>query len=269
MSAPRLRSVIADVSIVTLALPQLLDQLHTSIVGVAAVLGLYTLVLGLALPVFALLSRRVAGNLLTAGGLAIFAVGAIVCASAGSLGLLLLGRVIQAVGGAAALVGAFGLLGGEGTERRAWLAAAVLSCAAGPALGGALTEAFDWRAIFIVQAPLAGIGALVAFGSASPYERSRARSSPQVTGAGRAVPSLALLLLSGALSAVLFLLVLLLVAGWDVSPWHAALAVSALPLAAGIGTRIRGDARAIAGVGCLLVAGGTVALAWIPRAALL
>ena len=43
----------------------------------------------------------------------------------------------------------------ERARRRLWIAAAVFGAAVGPALGGALTQAFDWRAIFLAQVPLA------------------------------------------------------------------------------------------------------------------
>ena len=265
--------VVADVSIVTLALPQLLDQLQTSIEGVASVLGLYTLLLGLCLPLCARLRERVGSGSLGAVGFTAFAAGAVVCAAAGSLGLLLTGRAVQAVGGSAALVAAFDLLDARGAGRRTWLGAAVLSSAAGPALGGTLTEVFDWRAIFVVQAPFAAIAALLAWrrrlepqAPAPPFGEVR---RPAVSGSPpRWLSSVALILLSGALSAVLFLLVLLLVAGWNVSPWHAALAVSALPLAAALGTRVRAEPQVLASSGCLLVATGTLALAWVPEAEL-
>ena len=71
-------------------------------------------------------------------------------------------------------------------------------------------------------------------------------------------------LLSAALTGVLFLMVLLLVSGWALSPLEAAAVVSALPLGAFIGTRIPGrDAqRAIAG--SVLVGAGVLSLAFLP-----
>jgi hypothetical protein len=75
---------------------------------------------------------------------------------------------------------------------------------------------------------------------------------------------IALALLAAALTAVLFLLVLLLVTGWAVSPLKAAVGVSLLPLAALAGVRIPGDPwlRACAGSG--LVGAGVLALATLP-----
>ncbi len=78
--------------------------------------------------------------------------------------------------------------------------------------------------------------------------------------------AVALALVSAALTAVLFLLVLLLVVGWDVDPLRAALAVTVLPLAALAGSLIRGAPRLLAAVGCVLVGLGTAGLAFLPGA---
>ena len=89
--------------------------------------------------------------------------------------------------------------------------------AVGPALGGALTQAFDWRAIFIFQAPIGAIAAVACLleRDVGSTAARRARAIPR--GAGGA-----LAMVSAALSAVLFLLVLMLVAGWSEQPLRAA-----------------------------------------------
>ena len=67
---------------------------------------------------------------------------------------------------------------------------------------------------------------------------------------------------------MLFLLVLLLVTGWSVSPLAAAAAVSVLPAAALAGARVRGAPLVRASAGAMLVAGGVLALASLPTASL-
>ena len=71
----------------------------------------------------------------------------------------------------------------------------------------------------------------------------------------------ALALLSASLTAVIFLVVLLLVSGWSIEPLAAALAVSVLPVAALISSRLPGNPQTRAVAGCLLVAGGVGCLA--------
>ncbi len=309
--------VLADASIVTLALPELLTALDTTVEGVAAVIAVYTLVLALALLPAERLMRRIGASTLGAAGFVLFGLASAVCAGADSLTPLLIARGVQALGGAAGLVAAFTLIDGGGSAgRRHWLAAAVLSSAVGPALGGALTEAFDWRAIFIVQIPVAAAAALAALrdpadaaaaraadapvdaagpppsrspGSAAPlWSRAGSQATPpgadpdllgphgtavhgiveevHVSAPIRPLPAIALALLSAALTAVLFLLVLLLVAGWAISPLAAAATVTILPLAAVAGDRLGGPPRQRAAVGSVLVGGGVLALAWLPDA---
>jgi len=254
---------LADASVVTLALPELLRELDTSVEGVAAVIGVYTVVLALALLPAERLMRARGPGAVGAAGFALFGLAGLLCGLADELETLLAARALQALGGAAGLVAAFALLtGGDDAlrARRLWLGVAVLSAAVGPALGGALTQAFSWEAIFFAQAPLAGVAVLACLGAPQPRPVSAAR--PKRSWAA----GLALALVSAALTAVLFLLVLLLVAGWGVEPLRAALTVSVLPLAALAGSRFGGPARTRAVAGCVLVGAGTMALAFLPGA---
>jgi len=278
---------LADASIVTLALPALLNELDTTVEGVAAVIGVYTLALALALPAAELARRRTSTKAISAVGFAVFAGASVACGVAPDLTTLLIARAAQAIGGAAGLVGAFAAIGAGRTEpSRLWAAASVLAVAVGPALGGAVTQLFDWRAIFLAQAPIAAIAAVAALagarakpgavnpGDAWPHEKEPSRDeSPKRPGAFAAAPArlplgptVALALVSAALTGVLFLLVLLLIAGWSLEPLAAAAAVSVLPLAAVVGSRVKGDPRTRAAGGSLLVGAGILMLASVPGA---
>ena len=139
-------------------------------------------------------------------------------------------RCVQAAGGALVVTAALDLLtqtsgGDERRAARVWVAAGVTGAALGPAVGGILTEAFGWRSIFLVQVPLALLPIAALRGlSARPLRAPAGR--PHVSA------NTALLLLSGGLVAALFLLVLLLVDGWGMSPAVAGIVVTVLPLAA-------------------------------------
>jgi hypothetical protein len=252
---------LADASIVALALPPLLVELHTTISGVAAIVGVYALVLAVGLVVAERLPPRPG---VVAGALVVFAAGSALCAAAGSLGALLAFRAVQGAGAAVALPGAFVALdaGASAAGRRLWLGAALAGTAAGPALGGALTQAFDWRAIFAIQAPIALVAALA-------VGRSPDASPPSpagVTPGARAGFVVSLVLVAAAFTAVLFLLVLQLVAGFAYSPLKAAAAVLVLPAAALVAGAVRGPALPRAAAGAVLVAGGAAALAFLPTA---
>ncbi len=265
---------LADASIVTLGLPSILIELDATVEGVALVLGVYTAVLALALLPAARLARRIGAARIGAAGITLFALASLACGLSDSLGLLLALRAVQAIGGAGALLASFELLdgGSPGSGRRLWVAASVFGVAVGPALGGALTEAFDWRAIFLAQVPIAAPGALVCLLRRPAPGRPALRSLDSRSSTTRPSsplplrPAVALALLSASLTAVIFLVVLLLVSGWSIDPLAAALTVSVLPLAALAASRIPGPAETRAAAGCLLVAGGVGSLALLPAA---
>ena len=72
---------LADASIVTLALPELLTDLQTTIEGVAAVIGVYTVVLAVALLPAWHLSQRIGYRTVGIAGFALFAAASVICAS--------------------------------------------------------------------------------------------------------------------------------------------------------------------------------------------
>lgn len=261
--------VLADASIVTLALPELLRALDTTVEGVAAVIAVYTGALALALVPAERVMRQLGAQRVGAIGFGLFALASAAAATADTLTVLLAARALQAFAGALGLVAAFELIaGGTRAGRRHWLGAAVLASAVGPALGGALTQAFDWRAIFVVQIPIAAAGALAALRDApEPAITPLVEELPEPR-AARVADAIALALVSASLTAVLFGLVLLLIAGWAIEPLAAAATVTVLPLAAIAGARMAAarPPRMRALAGSLLVGGGVLALAWLPSA---
>ncbi len=102
------------------------------------------------------LSDRFGRKPLVLGGLAVFAAGSVVCALAGTLPLLVLGRVIQALGACAASVLsraiARDLFDGEALGRALALTMIAGAAAPGfsPLLGSILAGLFGWRMIFFI-----------------------------------------------------------------------------------------------------------------------
>src|ERR1700761_370064 len=121
--------VLADGSIVSLALPQVLVDLHTSVVGLAAILFVYMAVLAVAALIAARRARRVGVRRMAAGGFALVAIAGVVCGLSDSLAVMLAGRVIGAAGGGVCAVASFELLEGDGRGARTWLLASVLGLA--------------------------------------------------------------------------------------------------------------------------------------------
>ena len=180
----------ADASIVVLALPDLYREFDTSVVGVSWVLTAYAIVVTVAALLVALVGRRVRPGALIAAGLVVFAMSSLAAGVAGSFGFLLAARCAQGVGAALLLAGAIPVLAalrGSETSGRAWWAwAGTVGAALGPALGGILTQLLDWRAIFIVQAPVAAAALMVV---AAPVVRSLVPTRPTSRRQGRSPPT--------------------------------------------------------------------------------
>jgi len=266
--------VLADSSIVVLALPEIYRELDTSISGVTWVLISFNLVIALAAVPAALVARRVGPGRTAAVGLAIFAGAGLACGLADELSTLIAARCVQAIGGAAAVTAALELLPATvGSERRAatvWAAAGATGAALGPAVGGFLTELVSWQSIFLIQVPVA-LAAAVPILSVARDEAATGVIETEVRRTGRPHlwANMALAMVSAAIAAALFLLVLLLIEGWRLSPIEAALVVSVMPLAAILGSRLTervGDERSRAAAGAILVSGGLAGLAFLPKA---
>lgn len=267
--------VLGDAGVVTLALPEILRDFGADVWGVAWVLIAFNLTLALLAVPAARVCMRGDPALATAGGVIAFAAATTVCAAAPSVGVLIGARAAQAGGGALVIVGSLELLAGAtGVERagaRRWAAAGVAGAALGPVIGGLLTSAFSWRSIFVVQIPVALLALPIAIALRGRVSR-RQRVPDTSPDRPHALANLALALLSAALTAALFLLVLLLVDGWNHSPAVAAVTVTAMPVAAlAVGPgfrRMRAGSRSEAIAGAVLIAGGLAGLALLPRAVL-
>jgi predicted MFS family arabinose efflux permease len=259
----------ADSSIVVLALPKLYGGFHTTITGVSWVITAYNAAVAVAALMLVALVRRVNASALLGSGLALFLAASIACAVAGSLEFLIAARAIQGVGAALVLAGSLPVLvalsGSAATGARVWVLAGTFGLALGPALGGVLTQAFDWRAIFAAQAPLAALGLLaLARGRPVVVEVEQERAPLR-----RTLPANACLgLLFGALVGALFLAVLLVISIWSYSPIGGALIVSALPAAALAARPLEARLPALVAVcgGSALLAAGLAALALLPSA---
>jgi MFS family permease len=257
--------VLADSSVVTIALPEILGQFDVEVETLAWALTSYNLALALAALPAAFVARRRPAPVF-AVGVVVFAGASAACVLASDFGFLVGARAVQGVAGAAVVCAALDLLsettGAEAPAARVWALAGILGLALGPAVGGILTQLFGWEAIFAVQAPLillplAAVLGLRAVPVPAPLERPHLAANA------------ALLLVSGALVAALFLLVILLINGWRLEPLAAGIVVTVMPLAAILAARFAGRVTPLwarAASGTILIAGGLAALGWLPHA---
>ncbi|HEY1369259.1 MAG TPA: MFS transporter [Gaiellaceae bacterium] len=259
----------ADSSIVVLALPELYTRFHTTIERVSWVVTGYNAAVAVAALVLVVFVHRLRAAFVLAIGLLTFTGASIACAAADSLWFLVGARCLQGVGAALLLAGSLPVLvaltGSVARGATLWTLAGTFGAALGPALGGVVTQAFGWRAIFALQAPLAAVGlaGALAVRTAPVLEEgwrpSLRRSLPANTCLG---------LLFGALVGVLFLSVLLLITVWGYSPIAGAALVSVLPAgtlaARPLERRLTGIVAVCGGAGLLTL--GLLGLTLLPSA---
>ncbi len=164
------------------ALPKIGSDLSVGVSGLEWVVASYTLVLAALLLPGSIVSERLGQRRVFLAGLAAFTVGSGIGASADSWAMLITGRVVQGVGGAALLPSSAALLRQVFPDdvRRAKAlglrgAASGLGLALGPVVGGLLVERFGWHSVLLINVPI-GV-CLLLFGALSlpsaPPERSR------------------------------------------------------------------------------------------------
>ena len=257
--------VLADSSVVTLALPSILREYDATVFGVSWVLTAFNVVLAaLILPAVRIARSRPRSG--WTAGVAIFVAASVACAASGSAGALIGARVAQAAGGALVVACAIELLariaGSHQAAAPIWGTAGTIGIAVGPAIGGLLTELFDWQSIFLLQIPL-----LLLIPVATTIRPREPEPGPD--GQLDLRPEVGLALLSAGLTGALFLLVILLTEGWGLSPIAAAATVSAIPAATWAARWIAhraGPPASAALAGGIAVAGGLAALGVLPGA---
>jgi MFS family permease len=150
-----------DGTLVTVALPSLARDLHTTSASTSLLLSAYFATYALMLLPGGALVDRFDARRLALLGLGLFAASATAGALTSSAGALLVARVSQ--GAAAGIVSPAALAGAvsgfpperRGTALGIWGASAGVANLLGPLLGGLLTLALSWRAVWWALVPLA------------------------------------------------------------------------------------------------------------------
>ncbi|ALG10089.1 MFS transporter [Kibdelosporangium phytohabitans] len=152
-----------DTTAVTVALPDIGRDLHASLTPLQWVLNIYTAVLAALMLAAGSVADRHGHRAVYLAGLGVFAVASLACALAPTVTVLITARGVQGIGGAAMAVTTFALIGSsyDGRDRGIaigiWGAVNGLAAAAGPMLGGLLTQYLGWQAIFLANLPLAAL----------------------------------------------------------------------------------------------------------------
>jgi EmrB/QacA subfamily drug resistance transporter len=158
--------ILLDTTIVNIAIPSIIDGLHSSLDQILWVLNAYILVYAVLLITSSRLGDRYGQRNLFVAGLAVFTIASALCGLAQDTNQLIAGRVIQGVGGALltpqtlAVISVMFPPARRGAAMGIWGAVAGVATVAGPTLGGFIITNIDWRWIFYVNLPV-GIAAII------------------------------------------------------------------------------------------------------------
>ncbi|MGW4109806.1 MFS transporter [Actinosynnema sp. NPDC004786] len=162
--------ITVDFNIVYVALPDIGDSLGFSAQTLQWVISAYAVAFGGLLVLGGRAADLLGRRRMFVLALTVYAVASLLGGLAPNTGVMIAARALQGLGGALLFPATLSLVNtmfAEGGERNralaVWSACGAGGLCLGSLLGGLLTDAFGWTAVFFVNVPLAGLGALVAF----------------------------------------------------------------------------------------------------------
>jgi EmrB/QacA subfamily drug resistance transporter len=152
--------LLLDVTIVNVALPSIQKELGSSFEDLQWVVDAYALALAAILLASGSLGDLLGRRSVFVIGLVVFSTASLLCGLSGSPLMLNAARAVQGAGGAMMFANSLALIAQEfpaderGTALGIWGATTGFAVAVGPLAGGALTDAFGWEWIFLVNVPI-------------------------------------------------------------------------------------------------------------------
>jgi DHA2 family methylenomycin A resistance protein-like MFS transporter len=154
--------VLLDTTVLAVAEPGIMASLHTDVVGVGWATTGYTMALASVLVFAGSLADRLGAYRVFRTGVIGFGAASLACAGAPGIALLVVFRAVLGLFAAAIIPSSLALIAGlypepgpRGRAISAWAAISGVAMAAGPVLGGWLIAVGDWRAVFVVNVPIA------------------------------------------------------------------------------------------------------------------
>jgi EmrB/QacA subfamily drug resistance transporter len=170
-----------DGTILNVALPTLINDLHPSATALPWIADGYTLTNGVLLLFGGALADRCGRRLVFLAGVAVFGAGSLFCALVHSAASVIAARTVMGAGAALLMPATLSLITAtfQGRERaRAigiWSGISGIGTAAGPLLGGWMLQHFWWGSVFLINVPVAAAafagGMLLLTESKAPHRR--------------------------------------------------------------------------------------------------
>lgn len=170
-------------TVVNVALPALADGLDADAAALQWIINGYLLTLASLILVGGSLGDRYGRRRVYQIGVGWFALASLLCALAPSAELLVAARVLQGVGGALLTPGSLAIIEASfhpddrDAAIGAWSGLGGVAGAIGPLLGGLLIDLVSWRAVFLINVPIAAVVVVLA-GRYVPESRDRTAVGP-------------------------------------------------------------------------------------------
>jgi MFS transporter, DHA2 family, multidrug resistance protein len=158
---------VLDTSVANVALPHIAGSLSATPEQATWVLTSYLISNAIVLPVTAWLSAVFGRKRFLLACVVIFTLASAACGAATSLGMLILARVVQGVGGGALQPIAQAILlesfapAQRGRAMAAYSIGVIVAPIMGPTLGGWITDSYSWRWIFYINLPVGFLALLM------------------------------------------------------------------------------------------------------------
>ncbi|TSE01874.1 DHA2 family efflux MFS transporter permease subunit [Skermania sp. ID1734] len=152
--------ILLDMTIVAVANPAIMDDLHTDISNVIWVTSAYLLAYAVPLLITGRLGDRYGPKILYLTGLALFTVSSLWCGLSTSIEMLIGARVVQGLGAAMLTPQTMSVITRifpperRGAAMGAWGSVAGVASLVGPIAGGLLVDGLGWQWIFFINVPI-------------------------------------------------------------------------------------------------------------------
>ncbi|HEY2636154.1 MAG TPA: DHA2 family efflux MFS transporter permease subunit [Solirubrobacteraceae bacterium] len=230
--------VAVDGTVVSVANPTIGHDLGSSLAGLQWVTNAYLLSLAVLLIVGGKLGDRFGRRLIFSIGIAGFALASLGCALSGSIGMLIVFRVIQGVAGAMLMPNTLAILRATFPHDKLdqavgiWGGSTALATASGPIVGGLLVQHVSWQSIFLINIPLGALALAVTLLVVAESRDPRA---------GRGLDPLGVGLLTGALFSIVWGLIKTQSHGWGSAYALGFMAAGFVLLALFVAAELRSD----------------------------